>query len=78
MQTNDVSRPGGGEPSLPWWRFGVVWFALGLPAVVVVASLVTGGIAWRYADRPIVEAQPGQAAQEPAVRARNHVTTPKR
>lgn len=29
-------------PVLPWWRVRMVWLAFGGPALVVVASLVTG------------------------------------
>ena len=78
MQANDVSRLCDAEPPLPWWRFRIVWFAIGLPALVVMASLVTAGIAWRHVDPLVVEAQPGHAAQESAERARNHAATPKR
>ncbi len=67
-------------PAQPWWRFGIVWFALGLPALVVVASLVTGAIAWRHADPLVTEPRPGGSAgaMEPAERARNHAATPPR
>ena len=79
MPSNDVCRPPGGEtPALPWWHFGIVWFTLGLPALVVIASLATASIAWRHVDPLVVEAQPGRASQEPAERARNHAATPKR
>ncbi len=79
MQPDDVTRPAAGAPPpLPWWRFKIVWFAFGLPAVVVIASLVTAGIAWWHVDPIVVEAQPGRTAQEPAERARNHAATPRR
>ena len=35
----------------PWWRYGMVWLVLGGPAAVVVASLVTGYIAFRKRSR---------------------------
>jgi hypothetical protein len=78
-------------PPLPWWRFRFVWFVWGLPASVVVASLVTGGIAWTHVDPLVTDARPnhslaaeevaehGQAATnalEPALAARNHAATP--
>lgn len=66
----------------PWWRYGIVWFTLGLPAVVVVACLFTAVLAWRYADPVISERQPTSSlrspALEPAERARNHAATPGR
>jgi hypothetical protein len=82
----------GTEAPLPWWRFKIVWLVFGLPATVVVASLVTGGIAWTHVD-PIVSdprfshsnaaedvAEHGQAKNplEPAMTARNHAATPGR
>jgi uncharacterized protein len=82
MQRNDGPGSLGGEPPpLPWWRFRIVWFAIGLPAMVVIASLATAGIAWRHID-PLVDplvigAHPGRAALEPAERARNHAATPR-
>jgi uncharacterized protein len=76
MQRSDVNKAPAGEP-LPWWRFRIVWFAIGLPAAVVIASLATAGIAWRHIDPLVVEAHPGRAALEPAERARNHAATPR-
>ncbi len=68
----------------PWWRFGIVWFALAGPAIVVVASFATLGIALARADREIVEVpaattNAGRAAPTaPALQARNHAATPPR
>jgi hypothetical protein len=77
-------------PSLPWWRYRIMWMTLGLPASVVVASLYTAGIAWSHID-PVVTDAPAaqqQAAEEvaehghraspmePAEKARNHAATP--
>jgi hypothetical protein len=39
----------------PWWRFGMVWFMLSGPAIVVVAGLVTAVIAFRNADTVLTE-----------------------
>jgi uncharacterized protein len=74
MPATDASLP------QPWWRFGIVWLALALPALVVVAGLCTAAIAWRHADALVVDAPVGHArtAQAPAVQARNHVATPLR
>lgn len=37
----------------PWWRFGMVWFVLAGPAIVVVAGFVTMALAYRNADEPL-------------------------
>ncbi len=77
------------EPApAPWWRFGIVWLTFGLPAMVVVAAIATGVIAWRHADAvvtphalatrtPNQPSSPGDALA-PAVGARNHAATPSR
>ncbi|MBC7485062.1 MAG: hypothetical protein H7337_24890 [Rhizobacter sp.] len=80
------------ETPLPWWRFKIVWLVFGLPATVVVASLVTGAIAWTHIDPVVTDArfthpnaaeevaEHGQpkSALEPAMTARNHAATPGR
>jgi hypothetical protein len=76
-----------GPPPRPWWRHGYLWLVLAGPAVVVVASLVTFGIAVRGADPVVAEDYyrrgveiNRQLAQEralmPAAQARNHAATP--
>ena len=62
-------------PSLPWWRVGMVWFALAGPAAVVVAGLVTAAIALHGADS-VLRIEPSAAAPlAPAIQARNHAAT---
>lgn len=62
-------------PRLPWWRVGMVWFALAGPAAVVIAGLVTAAIAVHGAD-PVLRVEPSAAApQTPAIQARNHAAT---
>jgi hypothetical protein len=65
----------------PWWRFGMVWLVISGPAVVVVAGLVTGWIAVRYADPVIMEtpvpATEQDASNAPALKVRNHAATPR-
>ena len=39
----------------PWWRYGMVWFMLSGPAIVVVAGLATAAIAYRNADVVLTE-----------------------
>ena len=84
--------PGPSEPSAPWWRFGIVWFAFGGPVAVVAASLATFAIAARHADPVVVESPPpaaqtltsdasarlGTTPTAPALQARNHAATPRR
>ena len=67
------------SPALAWWRYGHVWLVDLGPAVVVVASLVTGALAWHGAD--VVLDHPSQVrgttrAPVPAHQARNHAATP--
>ena len=63
------------SPAMAWWRYGHVW----LVVLVVVASLVTGALAWQGAD--VVIDHPSQVrgtkrALVPAHQARNHAATP--
>ena len=67
------------SPALAWWRYGHVWLVVLGPAVVVVASLVTGAVAMKGADA--VMDHPSQVrgatrALVPAHLARNHAATP--
>ena len=75
----EISSPESGQP---WWRFGIMWLVLGLPAAVVCTSLVTAGIAWTHIDPVVADRAPAQPASasalEPAQRARNHAATPGR
>lgn len=63
--------------SPPWWRLPIVWMVIGGPAVVVVASFVTLGLALSNPD-PVLSARPAVSASElPAVQGRNHAATPR-
>ena len=69
------------NPIRPWWREPMVWLVIGGPAVVVVAAIGTGIVAWRGADPLVLEAPsanaaPSNRALEPALKARNHAATP--
>ena len=67
------------KPELPWWRVPTMWFVVGGPAAVVVASIVTGVVAWRGGDRPLLEAAtPQPETLMPATQARNHAAAPRR
>lgn len=69
------------SPNPPWWREPMMWVVLGGPAVVVVAAILTGVIAWRGADQVVLEPAPtataARPALEPALNARNHAATPR-
>jgi uncharacterized protein len=66
------------QPSMPWWRLKVLWFAWGSLATVMVGSTAMAVVAIRGADTVLVEGQqritPGNKpdAQTPALLARNH------
>ena len=70
----------------PWWREPMMYLVLGGPAVVVVAAIATGVIAWNGADPVVseyIENSGRASAQEkavdssqlPAQKARNHAAT---
>jgi hypothetical protein len=65
------------RPSPPWWRFPIMWLVVGGPAAVVVAAIVTAGIAVRYAD-PVLDTRADRQAEQPAIQGRNHAATPPR
>lgn len=86
-----LTRPGAELPdSGPWWRHPMMWLALGGPAIVVVASIVTLTLAVTHPD-PVIEHRGSDgtvrqaaedagddnatAAHEPAMKARNHAAT---
>ena len=51
--TTDATRPespSAAGPTPRWWRFGMVWFVLAGPALVVVAGFATMAIAFAHAD----------------------------
>jgi hypothetical protein len=50
----------------PWWRFGMVWFILSGPAIVVVAGFVTLAICIKYPDVELHEAPPVTVVRTPA------------
>jgi hypothetical protein len=74
-------------PSLPWWKFGHVWFVIAGPAIVVVASFITLYLAITSADGVVDENyyQKGLKANQstsvtaanlaPAIQGRNHAAT---
>ena len=62
----------------PWWKLPIVWLVIGGPAIVVVAAIVTAGIAIKNVD-PVLDTSQGHiksAVEEPAMRARNHAASP--
>ncbi|CAD5365886.1 conserved hypothetical protein [Rubrivivax sp. A210] len=61
-----------------WWRLPIVWLVIGGPALVVVASFVTLGLAIRHPDPVLVAPSVANGADAPAMQARNHAATPSR
>ncbi|MCH8178473.1 MAG: nitrogen fixation protein FixH [Proteobacteria bacterium] len=75
---SEVSVPAQGGQSAPvntpWWRLPIVWMVIGGPAIVVVASIVTAGIAIKHVD-PVLDTSKGQVKavnDMPAMKVRNH------
>ena len=74
-------------PPVPWWKHGHVWLVISGPAIVVVASLVTGWVAMRHQD-PVLDADYYRRGMDinktlaahrrelPAEQGRNHANTP--
>lgn len=94
MSSSPVMTPA--QPSLarvpepdsgPWWQHPMMWMVVGLPAVVVVAAIVTAWIAMSDPD-PVIDANyyqnglkinrtlEAQRALAPAQQGRNHASTP--
>lgn len=46
-------KPSAQQSPEPWYRVGMVWLMIGLPFIVVVASLVTVTIAYQNAPQII-------------------------
>ncbi len=65
----------------PAWREPMVWLVVGGPAVVVVAAITTGVIAWRGADEvvtdPVAVQTHAPQSLQPALTARNHAAAPR-
>lgn len=63
-------------PVSPWWRYPIVWLALGGPLVVVIASIATLVIAVTHPD-PVLPVRANAPDAQPAVQARNHAANPR-
>jgi hypothetical protein len=71
-----MNTPTTPKPGAPWWREPMMWLVIGGPATVVVAAIVTAGIAIRHGDVPLnTSAKPEADALTPATQARNHAAT---
>lgn len=68
------------QPTVPWWRVGMVWLVVGGPLAVVIAATATAVIAIRGADPVVVvrgiAADGEEASAQPALQARNHAAAP--
>lgn len=88
MQANPSSQNIASQPPRPWWKFGYVWLIISGPAIVVVAGFFTLWLAVRTPDPVLSEdyyqrgldinktLQAQQQAMTPAMKGRNHATTP--
>lgn len=68
------------EPAV-WWRLPIVWLVIGGPALVVVASFITLGLAIGHPDPVLTNPAAtlhGERSVQPAMQARNHAATPAR
>ncbi len=75
MSSSETAKP---VDNPPWWKLPIVWLVIGGPAVVVVAAIVTAGIAIKNVD-PVLDTSQGHvksSVEEPAMRARNHAASP--
>jgi len=72
------ATPAAATPAI-WWRLPIVWLVIGGPALVVVASFVTLGLAIGHPD-PVLSTAAAHAdrSAQPALQARNHAATPAR
>lgn len=58
-RSTSADRNAAGERRIPWWRSGWMWVVIGIPAVTLVAAIVTTLIALDNPD-PQVEIAPGE------------------
>lgn len=73
---NPTSQPSEADLNRPWWRYPIVWMVVGGPLAVVIAALITAGIAMKHVD-PVLDSYNNPKAAEkfsesPALQARNH------
>ncbi|MBP7131570.1 MAG: hypothetical protein KBA70_02280 [Aquabacterium sp.] len=74
MTQAHTTQDGSGAPldNPPWYRLPIVWMVIGGPAIVVVASLITVGVAVNNVD-PVLDTSAVPTQKEaPASKARNH------
>lgn len=76
--SQSVQPPSEADRTRPWWRYPIVWMVIGGPALVVVASFITMGVAIKHVD-PVLDTSVGQVKapnEKPAVQGRNHAAEP--
>lgn len=76
-KSTDTRTGASPDAATPWWREPFMWMVVGGPLTVVVAGFATLAIAIAYPDPVIVAPATGNAADQPAVQARNHAASPK-
>ena len=77
-QTQVNMTPSEADKARPWWRYPIVWMVIGGPAIVVVASFVTMGLAIKHVD-PVLDTSVDHInapREAPAVQMRNHAADP--
>lgn len=78
MSSASTTAPSAADKARPWWRYPIVWVVIGGPLIVVIASLITTGIAFKNVD-PVLDTSVNQVSapsEAPAVKARNHAADP--
>lgn len=75
----------GGRDDRPWWKYGYVWLVLAGPIAVIIAGVITVGLALQNPDpveenyyRKGIEINRRLEAKEllTAIEGRNHAATP--
>ncbi len=75
LGASTAAQPAGDAISPRWWRVRLMWFVVGGPLAVVVASFTTLALAILNPD-PVLQAEPAATASErPAIEMRNHAAT---
>jgi hypothetical protein len=71
-------EPSAEDKARPWWRYPIVWLVIAGPLAVVIAAVVTAGVAFKHVD-PVLDTSANQVstpAEAPAVKGRNHAASP--
>lgn len=78
MSSPSSAQVSAADKARPWWRYPIVWMVIGGPLIVVIASIITAGVAIKNVD-PVLDTSVDQVSspkEAPAVKARNHAASP--